>query len=103
MTQKIEDFIENLSSEELDKLQNEAEEKFYIDNIDNIYDIHDKIQKYCSYNLLDIYNGNQGYNDIYNFTIDQSSLIHDIFNKNIREEIKLIEIEDSDLSYEHIK
>ncbi len=96
MNQHFEEFIEKLSENKLNQFNFEAEETFYLNQNKTIYNIHTLIKNYCYDNLLPIYNKTHGDSEIYNFILNNSTLIDNIYYKNIREEMTLYQSDNNE-------
>ncbi len=89
MDQYLDNFYNNLSSEELEEIENETEQEFECKYLDKIYKIYEIIEEYCKENALEIYDRTNLDGELYEFIINNSTAFDKLFIKNLREEYNL--------------
>ena len=88
MNQEQNVFYNNLSDEELGKLQNETNDEFNYKHSNNIYNLHILIEDYCKRNYLEIYDKVRCSFELSEFIIDNSTALEKMFIKNLKDEMK---------------
>jgi hypothetical protein len=87
MDKNIQKYYEELSKEDIKKIEEITDNDF--DNLinDKIINIHNKIKEYCESNIIDIYNVKSSYN-IYNFIKNNTKIYEKLYNNNLNEKYK---------------